>query len=251
MTVIARIDDEEVSAEEFIKILKLTGKFDSLIEDVMTDKLTVHVAKKQGITVSIEEVQERVDELRRIRGLHRTKDTLEFLENMGVTLEDFEKSITEGLYKEKMLAALFTDDRIKEYFRLHLPRFDSVEISHIVLDSEGKVNEIMACLEDDPDLFPELAREHTLDPDTRESGGVIGKIMRGALSGAIEAKIFNAAKGQVVGPFVSENGLLFEIFMVTDKHAAKLDASTVKDAQKLLYDEWLEARAREHSLEVL
>jgi parvulin-like peptidyl-prolyl isomerase len=109
----------------------------------------------------------------------------------------------------------------------------------------------MACLEDKPDLFPALAREHSLDPDTRESGGVIGKVMRGTLSSAIEAKIFNAAKGQVVGPFASENGLLFEIFMVTDRHAAKLDASTIKDVQKLLYDEWLETRAREHSLEVL
>jgi hypothetical protein len=39
--------------------------------------------------------------------------------------------------------------------------------------------------------------------------------------------------------------------MVTDKHSAKLDASTAKDAQKLLHDEWLEARAREHALEVL
>jgi hypothetical protein len=48
MTVIARIDEEEITAEEFIKLLKLTGKFDSLIEDVITDKLTVHVAKKQG-----------------------------------------------------------------------------------------------------------------------------------------------------------------------------------------------------------
>jgi parvulin-like peptidyl-prolyl isomerase len=251
MTVIARIDDEEVSAEDFIKLLKLKGKFDGLIEEIITDKLIVHEAKKQGIAVSLEEVQDRVDELRRVRGLHRAKDTLEFLEHMGVSLDEFETHITEEIYKEKLLAEATSEARVQEYVQLHLPRFDSVEISYILLDSEGKAQEIAACLEDEPDLFEELAREHSIDPETRDRGGAIGRVMRGSLSGEVEAKIFGASAGQIVGPLPANNGLLHEIFIVRNKHSATMDERTLKDARKLLYDEWIVARAREHVLEVV
>src|SRR5690349_20718199 len=46
MTAIVRIDDEVVDVAEFIRLLKLTGKFESLIEQLVRDKLTVHAAKK-------------------------------------------------------------------------------------------------------------------------------------------------------------------------------------------------------------
>jgi hypothetical protein len=74
MTAIVRIDEEVVDVAEFIRLLKLTGQFESLIEQLVRDKLTVHAAKKQGITVSADEIQERADQFRRVRGLHRATD---------------------------------------------------------------------------------------------------------------------------------------------------------------------------------
>jgi hypothetical protein len=59
MTAIVRIDDELVDDAEFIRLLKLTGQFESLIEQLVRDKLTVHAAKKQGVTVSADEIQQR------------------------------------------------------------------------------------------------------------------------------------------------------------------------------------------------
>ena len=251
MNAIARIDAEQITADEFVKILKFNEKFNDLLEEVMVDKLTVHAAKKRGISVSIEEVQERVDQLRRIRGLHRAQDTLKYIESLGLTIEEFERYITDILYKEKMLAAIYTDHAIEEYFRLHSPKFESIEISHIVLDAEGKAKEIFATLEDDPESFASLAEEHSIDMETKSKGGAMGTVPRGKMPADVEAKIFNAPIAKPVGPFVSNDGLIFEIFMVTKKHSAELDASTVKDIRDLLYQEWLEARAQEHRLEVM
>lgn len=251
MTTIAKINDEELSAHDFVKLLKLNDKFDELIEEVMVDKLAVAAAKKQGIVVSIDEVQERADQFRRLLGLHRAKDTSEYLEGIGVTLDDFEQYIKETLYKDKVRDAVCTDQAIEEYFNLNSPKFDSVEISHIVLDSEAKAKEITALLEDDPDSFKDMVREYSLDEENKDSGGEVGQVMRDTMAEEIEAKIFNASVGDIVGPFNSADGLIFEIFRVTDKHSAKLNESTRKEVEKLVYDEWLGSRAQEHRLEVL
>src|SRR6201991_2384980 len=124
MTAIVRIDDEVVDDAEFIRLLKLTGQFESLIEQLVRDKLTVHAAKKHGITVSADDIQQRAAQFRRVRGLHRAADTNQYLDAMGVSLDQFESFITDGLYQEKMLDSIADDHAIEAYFSLNSPKFD-------------------------------------------------------------------------------------------------------------------------------
>jgi parvulin-like peptidyl-prolyl isomerase len=138
---------------------------------------------------------------------------------------------------------------VEEYFSLNSPRFDAIEVSHVVLDSEGKAREMISVLRDDPDSFAEMAREHSI-AETRERGGVIGKVLRGSLKPEIEAKIFNAEAGDLLGPFASPDGSCYEIFAVTAKHPATLDEDVEAEIQRLLREEWLMARAQEHVIEV-
>jgi len=250
MAVIAKIDDREITPEQFVKLLKLNGKFDQLVEDIVIDQLTVAAAKKQGISVSVEEVQKMFDNIRRVRGLHRAKDANDFLDNLGVTLDDFQEYIADNLYRDKVLATVYTEQAVQEYFNLNSPKFDSVEVGHIVVDSEGKAREMMAVLHDDPDGFGDLAVEHSMDAETKDAGGVIGKVWRGSLPNEIEAKIFNASAGDMVGPFKVEDGLYYEIFKVLEKHPAQLDDKTTKEIRKAIYDEWIAARVEEHRVEV-
>ena len=49
MTDLVKIDDEVITIEDFVKLLRFTGAFDGLLEDIIKDKLTVHAAKKAGI----------------------------------------------------------------------------------------------------------------------------------------------------------------------------------------------------------
>lgn len=248
---IARIEDLIVSADDFVTQLKLNGNFENLIEEILLEKLTVHAAKKQGITVTDDEVQERFDQIRRVEGLHRAQDTIDFLDRLKIPLDTFEQYITDLLYREKMLAALTTDEAIKEYFNLHSPKFDSIEISHIVLDSESKAREMIAYLEDDPDSFADMAREHSLATDTGERGGLIGKVTRGSMQNEVDAKIFNASPGDLLGPFPSEDELLYEVFIINKKHTAQLDEATARDVSKIIIEEWQETRAKEFRVEIL
>jgi parvulin-like peptidyl-prolyl isomerase len=250
MTAIVRIDDEVVGTEDFIRTLKLSGQFEGLIEQLVRDKLTVLAAKKSGLPVAPEEIQERADQFRRILGLHRAADMNHYLDTLGVTLDEFEDFITDGLYQEKMMAQVCNEQAVEHYFKLNSPRFDSVEVSHIVLDTEGKAKEMMSALQDDPDSFAEMAREHSIG-DARERGGVIGKVPRGALKTDIEARVFNAAAGELLGPFPAPDRSFYEIFAVNARYPATLDEETAIEVRRLLREEWLVARAQEHIIEAV
>ncbi|HZX29971.1 MAG TPA: peptidylprolyl isomerase [Rhodocyclaceae bacterium] len=248
MAAIVRIDDQVVEVEDFLRTLKLTGQFEGLLEQLVRDKLTVQAAKKHGVTLSDEDIQERADQFRRIRGLHRAADMNHYLDALGVSLDEFEQFIVDSLYQEKMMEEVCNDRAVEEYFQLNSPRFDSIEVSHIVVDNEGAAKEMMSILQDDPDSFADLAREHSV-ADTREEGGRIGKVLRGSLRTDIEAKVFNAAVGDLLGPFPAADQSFYEIFTVNAKHPARLDEDTATEVRRLLREDWLAARSQEHIIE--
>lgn len=248
MTAIVRIDDEIIGTDDFIRTLKLTGQFEGLIEQLVRDKLTVRAAKKLGLAVLPDEIQERADQFRRIQGLHRAADMNHYLDALGVSLDEFESFITDALFQEKMMVQVCNDKAVEQYFKLNSPKFDSVEVSHIVLDTEGKAKEMMSALLDDPDSFAVMAHEHSIG-DAREHGGVIGKVLRGALKPDIEARVFNASVGDLLGPFPSPDRSFYEIFALNAKYPATLDDDTSTEVRRLLREEWLVARAQEHIIE--
>ena len=90
-----------------------------------------------------------------------------------------------------------------------------------------------------------------MDLDSKLKGGYIGKVLRGALPNDVEAKIFNASVGALLGPFASDDELVFEIFQIRAKHSARLDEATTRDVARMLRNDWLAVRAQEHRLEVI
>jgi peptidylprolyl isomerase len=248
MQAVVRIDEEVIGIEQFVRTWKLTGQFESLVEQFVRDRLTVRAARRHGVRVAPEEVQERADRFRRLKGLHRAADTNRFLDHLGVSLDEFEAFVTDDLYHEKMMAQVCSAQAVEQYFATHSPRFDAIEVSHIVLDAEGAAKEMASLLREDPGCFAEMARSHSI-AGTRGQGGVIGRVLRGALKPEVEARIFNAAVGEVLGPFASADRSVFEIFMVTAKRPAALDEDTAAEIRRLLREEWLAARAREHVIE--
>ncbi|MGO9989302.1 MAG: peptidylprolyl isomerase [Steroidobacteraceae bacterium] len=248
MTTVVKIDGEAIDVAEFVRTLKLTGQFEALLEQFVRDRLLALAGRKAGIQVSEAEIQERAEQFRRMRGLHRASETNKYLDAMRITLEEFEAFITDTLYQEKMMSKVCSDQAVQAYFKLNSPQFDGIEVSHIVVDSEAKAKEMIAVLSEDPDSFEEMAREHSI-ADTRKAGGLIGKVLRGSLRADIEAKAFNAAAGDLLGPFATGDRKAFEVFRLNAKHSARLDDDTATEVRRLLREEWLQARAREHAIE--
>ncbi len=248
MSNVIKVDDEAISAEQFVKLLKFSNEFSELAEKIIRNKVTVHAAKKRGIKVSTSEVQQETDDFRRYLGLHRAKNTQEWMDSIGISLDEFESLMEERVYRKKMVSSITTDAAVEEYFKLNSPKFDTLELKHIIVDNAGEAKELAAMLEDEPESFDKFAAEHSLDNETKDSGGRIGTVQRGTLPDEINAKVFNAAEGNIVGPFKLEGQELYELFQVIKKKPAKLDASVKTKVADAIYNEWLGARMQDHSV---
>ncbi len=249
MNDLVRVNDEVITTDSFIKLLKLTGRFDSLMDEIVKEKLTVHAARLAGLDPGPEMIQERADQIRRIRGLHRAADMNQYLDAVNVSLDEFEAFVLEHVLYDEMNARIVNDEAVEEYFKLNSPKFDAIDVSHIVAESDGMAREVVAMLEDDPGMFEELASEHSL-ADTRKDGGYIGRVLRGALHADVEAKVFQADEGAILGPFEVPGGSAFEVFRINAKHPAALNLETAGEIKRLLRDEWLAARASESRIEI-
>ncbi|MFC5513706.1 hypothetical protein ACFPOU_21625 [Massilia jejuensis] len=57
MAGIARIDDEIIDTDYFIRTLKPTGQFEGLVEQPVREKLAVHAVGKQGLPLAPQEIR--------------------------------------------------------------------------------------------------------------------------------------------------------------------------------------------------
>ncbi len=249
MKTVVRIDDEAVSAEEFINYLKFTGDFKDVVERYIRNKVTAKAALKRGIKVSTEEIQQAADDFRRCIGLHRARDTHAWMEKTGITEDEYESFISDHVSAGKMMDAIISEESVESYFQLNSPKFDTVDVQHIVVESEEKANEIAALVSESPDSFDEFAGEYSLDSRTRDEGGRIAGLRRDALPGDVDAMVFNAQPGEILGPFKIEDEL-FEIIRVTSIKPAKFDSYTKDNIARMIHDEWLEERLKEHKIEM-
>ena len=250
MTDFVRLENQVITDKDVILDLRLRGKFETILEDIVRDRLVVLAAKRSGIEVTDDEVQTRADHLRRVMELHRAADMMAFLQDLETTVEVFADHVRNMLLHEKKEKEITSDAAVEEYFKLNSPKYDAVEVAHIVMTSEGAAQELLAMLEDDPSQFSQLASEHSI-ADTKAQGGVIGNITRGESENENEAKIFNSDVNVPIGPFESPDGQKYEIFMVLNKIPAQLDSPTKSQIRRKLYDDWVSTLVTESGVELL
>jgi peptidylprolyl isomerase len=246
---IIKIDDERITEADFITRLKLTDEYTQLLEQMIRSKVGVHAAKKRGITIEDKELQNAANAFRMTQGLQRAKDTHDWMQRMSISVNDLEQFLAEEIYMAKIRTVVTSEEEINAYFKLNSPKFDTVDVHHIVADSQDKANEIAALLEEDPDSFDEIAEEFKADASGFESSESLKGIRRDALSDEISAKLFNAAIGDVVGPFHMGMEDYYEVLMVTGIHPAVLDDSVRTQVSEAIFEEWLQSRLQEHSIQ--
>lgn len=130
---------------------------------------------------------------------------------------------------EKIIADVkVTDAEAEDFFKNNEAEFvtgESVEASHILVDSKEKCVEIMAEINEGKLGFDDAARKYSSCP-SKEAGGALGQFTRGQMVPEFDTAVFEMAEGEVRGPVKTQFG--YHIIKLTAKHEPeKMEFSAV------------------------
>jgi len=178
--------------------------------------------------------------------------------------EQERQDLAQELYgREVASKAAVSPAEARAWYDAHPQAFDRMELGHIVVvPAPGKEDlavkkaaRLRARLDKDPSRFAALARAESDDPQGRERGGDLGSVGRGALEPALEAAVFGARPGSIIGPVHTASGLhLVQVRsarrIAFDEAAPGLISDMGKERERGLQKDLLERLARTHKVEI-
>jgi len=194
---------------------------DQILDKCIDELLIRQYARRINITNSDDELQVAVDELRYARGLESSEAFKQWLKSNHQSLLSLQNYVDYQLLHSKVRGSI-PDSEIEAYFAEHQLDFDRVELYSIRVGSQEQAEELLSQITEEGKNFHVLAMEHSLDETTRPMAGYVGKVTRDELTAEIEAAVFNAQPGEVIGPLKTEKG--YNLFKVSAVYPANLES---------------------------
>src|SRR5215813_8197840 len=227
------INGEVVSLYDVLSLAKLNGQL-QFVRDAIDAEIVRQSAVERGIEVSDEELQQAADEFRVERDLTDAETTDAWLAEHRLSYTDWETVLEHQIITAKLRDVL-TENRVDQTFAENRLAYDAVMISRILLNDEGIARELRAQVLEEGADFHALAREYSKDEQTRLAGGYAGSMSRSEMEAALEAALFAAQPGKIVGPLKCDEG--WELIKV----------EAIKNQ---LFEEWLSERRRKSRIDV-
>ena len=154
---------------------------DNVVQSLIEAEVLVLKAKEMDeVKVTDDEINEQLEVT---KANFTTEDEFNTaLEQSGMTLDEFKENIKKNLLVRKLIESYaskveVTDEEISEYYNTHIATYTQqagATISHILVDSEEKANEVLEKYNAGTS-FEDLAAEYGTD-STKDSGGSLGYI---------------------------------------------------------------------------
>lgn len=211
-----------------------------ILNQSIDELLLLQEAKKEGISVTAEELSEVIDNLIAQSGLSK-EDFDKTLEEQNLTMEflkDYYKKqliINNLLNKTVISKIIVSSSEIEEYYNNNKNEFitpEQVRARHILVESVDEADEILKQLNDGAD-FIELAKEKSTCPSASE-GGDLGYFAIGQMVKEFEDAAFALEVGEI-SPVV-ETQFGYHIIKLLDKKpetAIKLEDAMQDIEEKL------------------
>ncbi len=252
MTVIT-VDDTSVKMNYFLNRTELQGADPFTMLDVLTKEQIIKLEAPQYVgEVTPEDIDQ---ELRKIaRGESETISDSEFKEWYRQQLNEIKLSDSE--FREyvatNMLAA-----RFHQYLAQRVPTVDEQIHLHAILLATYEDAEKTRVRWEAGEDFADLAREVSLDEQSKEKGGDLGWFPRGVLLPGLEYVAFNLSPGEVSEPIPfatdpsdpSSSEVVFYLVTVSEKaDAREIDEDALEALRSKVLDDWLSAEIQFHEV---
>ncbi len=228
---VATVNGTDITKDKlYDRLVSIGGEV--TIENLIREELIEQEVKKANITVTDADITKEMDKLK--KGLGTEEAFEQTLTQANMTLDDLKKEMTMQLKIRKLVEpqVKITDADIKKYFDESAGSLDTAEqikTSHILVATKEEAQSILKELEGGAD-FATLAKAKSIDASTKDKGGDMDFIARGAVGDeAFESAAFALEKGKLSGVVQSAAG--FHIIKVTDHkdaHKATLEEKSTE-----------------------
>jgi len=205
-----------------------------VLDRLVDDQLLAQQATELKLTVSNDEIDRAIEQIKRDYGLNDTQLKDE-LRKQGLSMPTYRQNTKREILKYRVLNIAVGskinvgDSEVQSYFDRHMKSANiQVRASHIfiaipedadnatVLEREKLAKALLARAQGGED-FGKLAREYSEDAGTRAEGGDLGFIGRDILPKPMEELVFSMRLGDIRGPVRADRG--FHVIKLVDKRA--------------------------------
>ncbi|AVH63817.1 MULTISPECIES: peptidylprolyl isomerase [unclassified Nostoc] len=228
-----------ITNEDILQQVKLSCKIPEIVEQIVSRKVIISTLEEANITVETEELQKAADLFRLMNKLTSAEDTWKWLEKHGLSLDDFEKIVYNGMLVGKLNQHLFTD-KIEPYFFEHQLDYVGVVMYEVVLDDEDLAIELFYAIKEGEISFYDVAHKYIQDKELRRKGGYQGIVYRKDLKPEISAAVFAAKPPQLIKPIVTSSGV--HIILIEEIIDSQLDDKIRTKILTELFSGWLKEK---------
>jgi parvulin-like peptidyl-prolyl isomerase len=227
---------ETLSLGDFLAAMKRSRRLRPLLLDAFVEHYLVQRARRAGLTVGDQELQQAADNFRLKNGMASAEQTTQWFQREAITPDDFAAGLERDLVVEKLRRAI-ADPRLEQVFNANTARFARVKVKRILVGTEAEARDVIDRVTNGQGTFEDVAREKSLDLVTKQTGGDAGIVRRVDLAAPLGDAIFSTEAGKLVGPIQAGQGFL--VFRVEEFLPAVLDEGIKNGLRKEIFDAWL------------
>jgi parvulin-like peptidyl-prolyl isomerase len=218
-------------------------------------------AAELDVEVTDKQVEERLEQIKKQYFSGDSKKYEEQLKDQGLSDRQVRADIRAQLVSEKIFNAVTKDVKVSDadvqaYYEKNEEQFstpESREVRHILVKTKALAEQLAAQLRAGAD-FAALAKKHSTDTGSKESGGKL-TITRGQTVAPFDKQAFALAKNEVSAPVKTEFGFHLIEPLSEVKKASKAPLKEVRDSirQQLLQTkkneamtEWVDELKKEY-----
>lgn len=240
--VLTSVHGKPITVEDVIVFLKANGTFRNSIYQMISNEVTALKSRDMGIDVAERELQDYTALKRQELGLQSAVEMNDYCKWLGVTYDQWERSLEAELLRCKLRKAMYPEATIREIFDTYQYRLRSISLSRIVGSDRESLRRILDDLRAGQGDFATLARECSVEESSRMAGGYLGTVRWGMLPQEIEETIFTAEVNDVIGPLQQDG--YWVLYRIDDIRGGEYTEELREQIRDWLFSDWLEDAVR-------
>lgn len=227
-----------IQEKSVVDLLKRELSLHTICRQLMYQTIIKNKAQEFEIDVTDSEIQIEADRMRRELQLENAQKTIEWLQEKMITADDWEASIRDRIFTQKVADAMFGNAANREFQQRQLD-YEKVLLYQIVTADSHLAQELAYQIEEAEISFFEAAHRHDSSEIRRRCCGYEGEVSRWELSADVAASVFGSPIQTVIGPMALEQG--YGLFFVDALIQPELDEKVYRTICDRLFYDWLDA----------